>query len=166
MNSRRAAAGMAQRGMALVVSLLFLLVVTLVTVVAATNGARSFKMATNMQDLEMSFQAAEAGASAALGLAGSPGTDPFQRVDNAAPFATLALDDNHPLRNLADPSTVSVQVFVEALDRPCPRLGSDRGNSVDLFNCDYYRVVSAHSAPGRSRTRVEIGVIEPIVDVN
>lgn len=152
-----------QRGVALVVSLLFLLVVTLITVVAATNGARSFKMATNMQDLAASFQAAEAGAYAAMGMAGLA-NDPYQRVDNAAPFAGMALDSDHPLRNLANPGAVDVDVSVTALDRPCPRSrNAAAGHSVGLYDCEYYRVESVHDDPQRSRTQIEVGVVKTVI---
>lgn len=151
-----------QRGVALVVSLLFLLVVTLISVVAATNSSRSFKMATNMQDMAVSFQAAEAGAYATLGLVDTA-NDPYQRVNDEDPFAGLAAGV-HPLRNLTEPNAVDVDVFAVALDRLCPR-PADRttGSSVGVFDCDYYRVESAHTDDGRSRSRVQIGVVKTVI---
>ena len=151
-----------QRGVALVVSLLFLLVVTLISVVAATNSSRSFKMATNMQDLAESFQAAEAGAYATLGLVDTA-NDPYQRVNNADPFAGIAAGA-HPLRNLTDPNAVDVDVFAVALDRLCPRPADQTtGSSVGVYDCDYYRVESAHSNVGRARSRVQIGVVKTVI---
>lgn len=151
-----------QRGVALVFSLLFLLVVTLISVVAATNSSRSFKMATNMQDRALSFQAAEAGAYATLGLVDTV-NDPFQRVNDLAPFAGIDAAA-HPLRNLAAPASVDVDVFMVALDRPCPRSASMRGgSSIDVYDCEYYRVESAHQAAGRSRTEVQLGVVKTVI---
>ena len=51
-----------QQGVALVVALLFLLVVTVISVIAASNSAIGLKMSANMQDAYSSFQSAEAGA--------------------------------------------------------------------------------------------------------
>jgi len=151
-----------QQGVALVVSLLFLLVVTLISVVAATNSSRSYKMATNMQDMAESFQAAEAGAYATLGLVDTV-DDPYQRVNNLDPFAAIAAGE-HPLRNLRDPNAVDVDVFVIALDRPCPRSqNAASGSSVGVFDCEYYRVDSAHSEEGRSRTQVQVGVVKTVI---
>lgn len=151
-----------QRGVALVVSILFLLVVTLISVVAATNSSRSSKMAANMQDLTQSFQAAEAGAYAALGLVDTA-NDPYQRVNNLTPFAGIAAD-SAPLRNLPDATDVVVEVYVQALDRPCPRSASAAsGNSVGVFDCEYYRVESAHNDFERSRTQVMLGVVKTVI---
>ena len=106
-----------QRGVALVVSLLFLLVVTLISVVAANNSSMGLKMSSNMQDAYRSFQEAEAGVYAALGLAGTP-QDPFVRQDSVPePFSSVT---NHPLRNLAedtDDVDVDVDVFRVAIDK-------------------------------------------------
>lgn len=151
-----------QQGVALVVSLLFLLVVTLISVVAATNSSRSYKMATNMQDMAASFQAAEAGAYATLGLVDTA-NDPYQRINNLDPFSGIA-DDVHPLRNLPDRNAVDVDVFVAALDRPCPRSATMAGgSSFGIYDCEYYRVESGHSVDGRSRTQVQLGVVKTVI---
>jgi hypothetical protein len=154
--------GRHQGGVALVISLLFLLVVTLISITAATNSSRSFKMSTNMQDMTASFQSAEAGAYAAVGLVDTA-NDPFQRVDNNAPFAGLT-GTADPLRNLPDPNAVAVEVFSYALDRPCPRAASAAGgSSVGLFNCDFYRVESEHNAANGARTQVQLGVVKTVI---
>jgi len=151
-----------QQGVALVVSLLFLLVVTIISVIAATNSSRSFKMATNMQDMATSFQAAEAGAYATLGLVDTV-NDPYQRMNEPDPFAGIATLA-HPLRNLPDPNSVNVDVFVVALDRPCPRSANAAGgSSVGVYDCEYYRVESAHAEEGRSRTQVQLGVVKTVI---
>ncbi|CAA0126287.1 Uncharacterised protein [Halioglobus japonicus] len=153
-----------QRGVALVTVLLFLVVVSFIAVTAAQNSALGMKMSGSMQDSYVSFEAAEAGAYAALGLAGGD-QDPFKRqdlVDN--PFADVEV---HPLRNQAeDPADVPVDVDVLLLStqRACPRPPEGRGgSSVAVFDCDYYRVESEHDVPGRARTHVKLGVVKTVI---
>ena len=151
-----------QRGVALVVSLLFLFVVTLVSLIAANNSSRSTKMAANMQDLEQSFEAAEAGAQATLNLVGTA-FDPFRREDVTAPLAGIP-SASDPLRNLPHSSAVAVDVRVEGLDLPCPRsANAASGSSVGIFECEYYRIESAHDEVGRSRTEVRLGVVKTVI---
>lgn len=156
-----------QGGVALVSTLLFLLVVTIISITAANNSSLGLKMSANMQDAYQSFQAAEAGVYAALGLAGSA-QDPFLRQDVVAePFAGVA---QHPLRNMApDPNDVpvDVDVFLIAIDRACPRPPASRGGtSIGLLDCDYYRIESEHDLPGKARTRVELGVVKTVIGSN
>ncbi|MCB1853276.1 MAG: pilus assembly PilX N-terminal domain-containing protein [Halieaceae bacterium] len=156
-----------QRGVALVTALLFLLVVTVIAVTAANNSNLGLKMSASMQDSYRSFHAAEAGVYAALGLAGGA-QDPFTRTDVVAePFQNVS---THPLRNLApdpnDPGSapVDVDVFLISIQRPCPRPPTaSGGSSVGVFDCDYYRIQSEHDAPGRARTRVELGVVKTVI---
>lgn len=151
-------------GVALITALLFLLVVTVLAVTAANNSSLGLKMSANMQDSYRSFQAAEAGVYAALGLVDTP-QDPFDRTDRTdEPFAGIT---NHPLRNLAaDPNDagVDVDVVLIAIDRSCPRPPTDRGgSSTGIFACDFYRIESEHEAVGEARTQVEMGVIKTII---
>ena len=153
-----------QRGVALVTALLFLLVVTVIAVTAANNSSLGLKMSASMQDAYRSFHAAEAGVYAALGLAGGS-QDPFRREDVVLePFADVGI---HPLRNLADDpdaAPIDVDVFLVAIQRPCPRPPNNRGgSSVGVVDCDYYRVESEHDVPGRARTRVELGVVKTVI---
>ncbi len=156
-----------QQGVVLVTSLLFLLVVTIISITAANNSSLGLKMSANMQDAYQSFQVAEAGIYATLGLAGSA-QDPFQRqalVDE--PFAGMG---THPLRNMAaDPNDVpiDVDVFLIAVARACPRpLASRGGTSIGLLDCDYYRIESEHDLAGKARTRVELGVVKTVIGGN
>ncbi|MCB1847703.1 MAG: pilus assembly PilX N-terminal domain-containing protein [Halieaceae bacterium] len=157
----------AQRGVALVTALLFLLVVTVIAVTAANNSNLGLKMSASMQDAYRSFHAAEAGIFAALGLAGGA-QDPFQRQDVVTePFQGIT---THPLRNLAvDPddqasAPIDVDVFLISIQRPCPRPPTaSGGSSVGVFDCDYYRIQSEHEESGRARTRVELGVVKTVI---
>lgn len=161
-----------QTGIALVTSLLFLLVVTIIAVTAANNSALGLKMSANMQDSYRSFQAAEAGIYAALGLVGSP-QDPFRREDLVTdPFSGMSAGE-HPLANLAaDPNSpgdddVDVGVFLIGTDRTCPRPPNERGgSSVGVFDCDFYRVLGEHDQAGRARTQVELGVVKTVIGSN
>ena len=150
-----------QRGVALIVALLFLLVVTVISVIAASNSTQGLRMAANMQDSAASFQAAEAGVIATLALANT-GEDPFDADDVAAPFAAFDPATDHPLRNVyGGAEAVDVDVFLGERGLPCPRSGA--GSSVGLLECDYYRVTSEHAMAGKARTRVQIGVVKTTI---
>lgn len=155
----------AQRGVALVVALLFLLVVTVISITAMVNSNRGLQMVGNQQDATASFQTAESGAYALMSLAGTA-EDPFRREDivDQDPFANVA-DEAHPLRQLpGQGSDVDVDVRLVAPARTCPRTaGESGGNSVGVLDCDYYRVVSEHAEPGHARSRVELGVVKTVI---
>jgi type IV pilus assembly protein PilX len=155
-----------QTGVALVFSLLFLLVVTGISVTAAMNSALALSMSANMQDRYNSFQSAEAGIFATLGLVSSA-NEPFTRTPKRAPFDGIAAGD-HPLRNLRDGAvSVDTQVFLTASARPCPRpAGEGGGSSVGTFDCDYYRIESEHDVPSRARTKVKMGVVKMVIGEN
>ena len=150
-----------QSGVALVTGLLFLLVVTIIAVTAANNSVLGLKMSASMQDSYRSFQSAEAGIDAVLGLAGTD-FDPFEKkIDTADPFQGLTDFEgsmNHPFRNqAADPSTVPIDVDVRFIRTGRCRLA----DYSDLFDCDDYRIKSEHVEPGRARTQIQLGVAAP-----
>ena len=150
-----------QSGVVLVTGLLFLLVVTIIAVTAANNSTLGLKMSASMQDSYRSFQSAEAGIDAVLGLGVTP-LNPFEkRIDTADPLQGLTDFEgsmNHPFRNqAADPSTVPIDV-----DVGFRRTGRCRlADYSDLFNCNYYRIKSEHVEPGRARTQIQLGVAAP-----
>jgi|GEM_PF-636067 len=155
-----------QRGVVLVTSLLFLLVVTIISITAANNSSVGLKMSTSMQDTYRSFQAAEAGVYSTLALAGSA-QDPFRRLAIVEdPFQGIGV---HPLRNIAgDPNdanfTIDVDVRLIGAERACLRPPNDQGGtSVGLTDCDYYLITSEHDLEGTARTRVELGVIKTVI---
>jgi len=151
---------------ALVVSLLFLLVVTIISISAVSNSSQGLKMASNMQDSYNSFQSAEAGVFAALSMVDSA-NDPFTMQTAVNPFAALSSSDN-PLRNLRDGAdSVSTQIYLIGFGRPCPRTsGEAGGSSVGMFYCDYYRIQSEHDVANRARTKVELGVVKTVIGQN
>jgi Tfp pilus assembly protein PilX len=157
-----------QRGVALVVALLFLLVVTVISVIAASNSAIGLKMSANLQDSYASFQSAEAGIIAALSLAGTA-SDPFDG-DNSSDIFDNTSDPkywgcnnpNNPLRNLNDGAcAVKTDVFLTTAATACPR--NSVASSVGLFDCDYYRITSEHEVPREARTKVELGVVKTVI---
>ncbi len=150
----------AQRGVALTVVMLFLLVVTIISVVAASNSSVGLKMSANMQDSYSSFQSAEAGLAALMALTGTS-NEPFDGDDSAAPFANFN-STNHPLRSLPDGSgSTAVKVENTFSATSCPP--KPPGSSVDLFICDYYRVSSEHKVVGKAQTRLELGVVRTVI---
>jgi hypothetical protein len=159
-----------QRGVALVVSLLFLLVVTLISVAAARNSALNLRMAGNMQDMAISFQSAEAGAMALMGISrADPANDPFNVTlpdfrDNDTSIPT-AIRGNY-IGNLRNgQGSVGVTVRAVRRDRPCPRATRQMsGSSYAQQVCTYYRVRSEHVDEGRSRSRIQIGVVKTTIN--
>jgi Tfp pilus assembly protein PilX len=167
MKSHDACSG--QRGVALVVALLFLLVVTIISVIAASNSALGLKMSANLQDSVASFQSAEAGIMAALALAGTA-SDPFDGDNSGSIFNNTTdpkywgcNDASNPLHNLSGSGACAVEtdVFLTTAATACPR--NSLGSSVGLFDCDFYRVASEHEVPQEARTKVELGVVKTII---
>ncbi len=150
------------RGLALVVSLLFLLIVTVISLIAASNSSMGLKMSNNMADASTSFQSAEAGVIAVLALAKDPANNPFKGIDNLEPFTAFDPATDHPLRNINDGTdSVDVDVFVTSAATSCPR--SEEGTGVGVFDCDYYRVESEHEVLRKARTKVNLGVVHTLI---
>lgn len=149
-----------ERGAVLAVSMIFLLVVTIIAVVAARNSTFGTKMASNLQDAYSSFQSAEAGILATM-LLSRTANDPFQGDHVETPFAAYT-DDNHPLRELnGEPDDVTVKVYFTGSALPCPRKAL--GESVNFKECDYYRIESEHNVEQRARTKVDLGVTRELI---
>jgi len=150
-------------GVALVVSLLFLLVVTVISLIAASNSSMSLKMSANLADASESFQSAEAGVIAVLAMAKDSVTDPFKGEDNDTPFASFDPNgDSHPLSNINDGAgSVNVKVIMTNAATACPR--SSAGTSVGVIDCDYYRVESEHEVAKKARTQITLGAVKEII---
>lgn len=149
-----------QRGVVLVVTMLFLMVITVVALMTASNSALGLRMSANIQDSYESFQSAEAGVLAVMSLSGTA-FEPFDGNDSLTPFAAIPSGD-HPLRDLNDgPAAVDVDVYLITSDTACPP--RPLGYSADLFACDYYRIVSEHEVASKARTKVELGAVKTII---
>jgi len=152
---------LAERGAILVVSMLFLLVVTIIAVVAARNSTFSTKMSANMQDSYSSFQSAEAGILASLMLSRTE-NDPFDGNHEEEPFAAYD-EETHPLGGLNDnpADAMDIDIWYTGNSLACPR--SDTASSEGLMECDYYRIESEHEVLQRARTRVDMGVVKTLI---
>lgn len=151
-----------QRGIALVVAMLFLLVVTLLAVTAARDSSFSLKMSGNLQDQYSSMQWAEAGAFGTLALTdpNNPDNPLADGISNDDPFAGVS---SNPLAHLDDPNDVRVRLTrtdsnIGTDVTPCPRSGS----STEDFVCQYFRIDAEHERAQRARTRVSLGVVRTI----
>ncbi|NQX88986.1 MAG: pilus assembly PilX N-terminal domain-containing protein [Halioglobus sp.] len=155
-----------ERGVALATALLFLLVVTVISITAANNSSMSLKMSSNMQDSYESFQMAEAGIYGTLSLMSrSISQDPFdtRKYINGELSDPWASATPHPLVGLAaDPNNVNLPISVTSYftgTSDCPP-GFDW--SVSELSCDMFRLTSEHREPGRARTRVELGIVRAL----
>ncbi|GAB5452653.1 MAG: hypothetical protein Hals2KO_29810 [Halioglobus sp.] len=149
-----------ERGIAMAISLLFLLVVTIISVTAARNSSLSLKLSSNLQDQVNSLQSAEAALYGALALK-ETANDPFlPNITTVNPFETINPAD------MVDPNSIeTIEVSLIALELPCPRgrAGSDDVWSIDKVSCDYFRIDSEHEVERRARTRTSLGVIKPVL---
>jgi len=152
-----------QSGVALVVVLLFLLIVTVISVTAAMNSSLSIKMATSMQDAYHSFQSAEAGIHAILGLTETT-DDPFNRTALLDPLSAYP-DEKHPLSQImGGKESVSTEIRPLSVLASCPRTYAERGGtSTNMFRCDYYRIKSEHNLKGKAKSRVEMGLVKTVM---
>lgn len=153
-----------QRGVALAVALLFLLVVTVISVIAAGNSSLGLKMSDNLADSYASFQSAEAGIIATLSLVDTA-NDPFDGSDTADPFSAFDPND-HPLSNLKDgAASVDTEVILATAATTCPLEDASTASSAPLYDCEFYRINSEHEVPREARTQVEMGVLKKIVGI-
>ena len=131
MNSRRITQ---EHGIALVSSILFLLVVTMISVVAASNSRSTLQMSMNAQDTLQSFQSAEAGVYAAMATVGTA-NDLFTGRDRSGVFSGMT-SEGHPLTDLDHGRTsVDADVVITSIGTACPRRVT--GSRVGLLGCDY-----------------------------
>jgi len=152
-----------QTGMTLLITLAFLVLVTLVSILAANNSSIGLRMSANMQHAYQSFQAAETGAVAVLALSGTV-ADPFDGSSGTKdPFAYFNHSPAaHPLHNItAGRSAISVSMTLNATAGSCPRLQS--GFSVNIFKCEHYDIESKHAEKRKAQTEIHLGVIKTLI---
>jgi type IV pilus assembly protein PilX len=146
-----------QQGVTLVVALLFLLILTIISVFAATNATLELKMAGNMQDDFISFNSAEAGVAAVLAI-----EEAFVGRDVAEPFDLLPDDEPNPLLALRDGSeSVDIDITLTSPATECPR--NVAGFSAGVLNCEFYRVRAQHFVQAKGNTEVNQGVVKTII---
>jgi len=152
-----------QQGVTLVIAILFLLILTILSVFAATSSSLELKMAGNMQDSSASFQSAEAGAVATLALSGTA-ADPFDgSTETQDPFDDFAgTPSTHPLANVSGGSaSITVNLTLTTVATVCPR--SVEGFSADLLACDHYDIQSNHDEVQKARTEVHLGAVKTFI---
>ncbi len=166
MNSFQKPISSLQSGVALVTVLLFLVVVTIIGVTAAANSSLTIKMTSSLQDAYHSFQSAEAGVHAVLGLTETT-HDPFNRSSAVNPLSVYP-EEAHPLTKImGGKESVSTEIKPLSILSSCPRTYAERGGtSVHMFRCDYYRVKSEHKVRGKARSRVEMGLVKTVMTPN
>lgn len=148
-----------QRGVALAVSMIFLLVVTIISVVAASNSRQGLAMTANLQDSYDSFQAAEAGLVAAWASVDTPG-DVFGLTTTLDVYDGMD-DATSPIGHVSggnDAMEVNVFLTASATGCPIPKNGKVWGDGA--FLCDYYRIESEHQVDRKARTKVNQGVVK------
>ncbi len=164
-----------QVGMTLVMALIFLLILTLLSIFAASNSTLELKMAGNMQDSYSSFHSAEAGAIATMARSGTT-FDPFVSLSAITPDFSdghpgysedpfihwVDSAEDHPLNGVSGtPAALEVSLRLTTKASICPR--AKAGYSTDLLICDYYDIASKHSEAHKVSTEVHLGVVKTFI---
>ena len=164
-----------QQGVALIVGLLMLTILTIIGLSTMETSQFELKMAGNTQDFYNSFQKADAGVFAIMSFSRvsdlKTANKPFDGVDNGTPFIGLnnASKPKHPLWEVNDKSVdsngdgdVEVDVVLKATGLPCPR--AEVATSTDLIECEFYQVESEHTDTQTSaRTHLFQGVSKELI---
>lgn len=160
-------AGQRQRGVALSITLILLIVFTLLGVFALSTSVLELRMAGNVQQSMDSFQSAEAGVAAVLRTANSepdPAKNPFngQKVGdvNATPLAGVTAN---PLAGLSPGMVVNSRTVLTEVQAPCPRVEAESASAADTVVCDYYRIESTAETAAQARSRVAQGAAREVL---
>ena len=139
---------MRQQGIALITSLVFLLIVTAVSVVAAQRGGSNLRMVSNMQESAAAFQRAEEGIYQAV--AGHETNNIFQAADVGT------------TKTIVDTADIQVTVRVDAMEGACARVPN--GFSQALIQCDSFHIRSTKTGQGRARAEVNAGIMQMVLN--
>lgn len=147
-----------QRGATLFISLVLLAVLTMLGTATVKSGLVETKVASNTNQMVDGFHKAESGANAALSLARSSSTNPFNGPVNNAPFAGLSASSN-PLANI---SNVNVAITRTNSMRDCSRRQAPSSNM--LIKCEFYEINSTHAqANNGNRVVIREGVSRDVI---
>ncbi|MEN9903638.1 MAG: PilX N-terminal [Pseudomonadota bacterium] len=156
-----------QRGVALSITLILLIVFTFLSVFALSTSVLELRMSGNVQQSMDSFESAEAGVAAVLRAANSesdPTKNPFngQKVGdvNAAPLAGVT---SAPLAGLSPGTVVDARTVLTEIQAPCPRAEAESASAADTVVCDYYRIESTAETAAQARTRVAQGAARQVL---
>ena len=141
---------MRQQGIALITSLVFLLIVTAVSVVAAQRGGSNLRMVSNMQESAAAFQRAEEGI--------------YQAVAEHETNNIFQAADVGTTNTIVNTTDIQVTVRVDAMEGACARVPN--GFSQALIQCDSFHIRSTKQASetghGRARAEVDAGMVSRI----
>jgi Tfp pilus assembly protein PilX len=146
-----------QRGAALTITLILLIVFSLLGVFVLSNTMLELRMTGNMQETVNSFESAEAGAAAVLLRPEAFDVTAATGAVNQQPLGDGKAATLSQLRGGAD--SVTLRTVKTDKDVACPRQQVASASSMDLINCDYYRVEADHELDS-ARTRIEQGVAQ------
>lgn len=151
-----------QHGIVLITGLVFLLVLTLLGVVGASNSAMNLQMAGALQDKNNSFHVGEAALQAVLWLenSGVVGDElkPLSRdAENANPYEGLS-GAADPLSHVEEHTAIQTVVsFVET--RGCQRSEQVTGE----LKCDYYTATSDTVMVSGARSVQNLGIQKEVI---
>jgi hypothetical protein len=162
-------------GFALVASLLILTMLALLGVSSMRATNTELQMAASIEDSARSFQAAEAGLSAAAAIVFDDSaelsfTSGSREIDFAlyTPNPLAHLSDNTPTNRHNDLPVVTARISGDPEGR-CPR--AVFASSADLLACGAYELVSTHApattdAPrGAATTTLRLGIARQIINL-
>lgn len=161
------------RGFALIANLIIMAMLALLGVASMTATVVEVQISANLEDGARSFQAAEAGVSAAEMLILSDtaqlafsGTEKQIDFSSVSPNPLANLIDNNPTSALNDVPVVTAVVSGDP-EGKCAR--SEWASSDDLIGCGAFDIVSTHgplssdSARGGAHTTVRLGVAREVI---
>lgn len=163
----------AERGAALLVTMVLMVVITLLAAYAAATVGFDLRMVRNFQESVRSLNSAEGGSAVLIRtIFATPAT--LQGFDNRQPLgitpaattadvcATVRNTPNHPLRDVcarAD-DLLRLDVFLVRREGACPR--TEQGTSARAIQCDHYRFESEHTSDA-ARTQINQGAFAEVI---
>ena len=127
---------MRQQGIALITSLVFLLIITAISVVAAQRGGSNLRMVSNMQESAAAFQRAEEGI--------------YQAVAEHETNNIFQAADVGTTNTVVDTTDIQITVRVDAMEGACAQcpMASVRHYPVRQFSCSLYQTgIGAKTVP-------------------
>lgn len=157
-----------QHGAVLVMSLIILTVLALLGVTTMMATTTELRIASDAETRNRSFQAAEAGITAAATVViGDPDTLAFQGGSIILDFSTLA---SNPLADMGDDTPVVTALISGDPSGNCDR--SESASSTDLIGCGAFDVRSTHTssdfehARNASTTTLRLGISRQVIRIN
>lgn len=137
-----------ERGAALVIALMLLLVMTIIGIAGMSSSTLELRMSGNTQMFYNAFQSAECGISATMAKG-----ENFDGKDKTS--AEVVKDCALP--------TVMVTRLYDSQHMECPRKGEASASSVGFLECEYYDVDSDYDASGAAPAHIYQGVAKEVL---